>query len=148
MSLVSLEIQNTRLYKQTCIEPSPHLNLVAGANASGKTTLLEAIHLLGTGRSFRTANTEQLRRNGSDGLNIIGKLQEKGGSTVRLGLIHGPEGRRMSVNGQEQKLVSCLAQHLPLHVISPDTHYEFQQSAKHRRGVLDPRGGVVLPLAP
>jgi DNA replication and repair protein RecF len=137
MPLVSLELHNIRVYERTQLEPNQHLNLISGANASGKTTLLEAIHLLGTGRSFRTAQTEQLRRNGSSGLRVVGKLHKEGGETVRLGLTHDIDGRRVSINGLEQKLVSSLALHLPLQVISPDTHYDFQQSAKHRRGVLD-----------
>jgi len=137
MPLVTLELQNFRVYERTKLEPNPHLNLISGANASGKTTLLEAIYLLGTGRSFRTTQTDQLRRNGSSDLRVIGKLHNEDGETVRLGLTHGTDGRRMSVNGLEQKQVSNLALHLPLQVISPDTHYDFQQNAKHRRGVLD-----------
>jgi DNA replication and repair protein RecF len=137
MSLVSLDIQNIRVYERIHLEPNPYLNLVSGANASGKTTLLEAISLLGTGRSFRTAQAEQLRRSGTTDLSVSGKLSTIGGETIRLGLTHGVEGRRVSINGLEQQQVSNLALHLPLQVISPDTHYEFQQSAKHRRGVLD-----------
>lgn len=137
MSLVSLALQNIRVYESVHLEPSPHLNLVSGANASGKTTLLEAIHLLGTGRSFRTTQSEQLRRNGLNDLSVTGKLKQAGGETIRLGLTLGIDGRRASINGLETKQVSNLALHLPLQVISPDTHYEFQQNAKHRRGVLD-----------
>lgn len=137
MSLISLVIQNIRVYECIDLEPSPHLNLVSGANASGKTTLLEAIHLLGTGRSFRTAQAEQLRRNGSSSLSVSGKLTTDHDENIRLGLTHSADGRRVSINGIEQKQVSSLALHLPLQVISPDTHYEFQQNAKHRRGLLD-----------
>lgn len=137
MPLVSLELHNIRVYERVQIEPSPHLNLISGANASGKTTLLEAIHLLGTGRSFRTSQTEQLRRNGSSDLDVVGKLYEEGGETVRLGLVYSTDGRRASINGLEQKQASTLALHLPLQIISPDTHYDFQQNAKHRRSVLD-----------
>ena len=137
MPLVSLELHNIRVYERTQLKPNRHLNLISGANASGKTTLLEAIHLLGTGRSFRTAQAEQLKRNGSTDLSVAGTLHKEGGETVRLGLIHNTDGRRVSINGLEQKLVSSLALHLPLQVISPDTHYDFQQNAKHRRGVLD-----------
>jgi len=137
MPLVSLELHNIRSYEDTKIEPSPHLNLISGSNASGKTTLLEAIYLLGTGRSFRTTQTEQLRKNGSTSLRVIGTLRSDGGETTRLGFVQNAEGRRASINKLEQKQVSSLALHLPLQVISPDTHYEFQQSAKHRRGVLD-----------
>ena len=137
MPLVSLEINNLRVYERTQLEPSPGLNLITGANASGKTTLLEAIHLLGTGRSYRTAQIEQLRRNGRTSLSVVGRLLNEKGEPTRLGVTHSYEGRRASINGLEQKRVSGLAQHLPLQVISPETHYEFQQSSKHRRGVLD-----------
>ena len=137
MSLISLALRNIRLYERIHLEPSPHLNLFSGANASGKTTLLEAIHLLGTGRSFRTAQTEQLRKNGSNDLSVTGNLVKADGETTRLGLSLGIDGRRASINGLETKQVSNLARHLPLQVISPDTHYEYQQSAKHRRGILD-----------
>ncbi len=137
MPLTSLELQNFRLYERAKIEPSPHLNLISGANASGKTSLLEAIHLLGTARSFRTNQIEQLRRNGCPDLSVSGKLGEDGAETLRLGLIHNTAGRRVSINGLEQKQASSLAIHLPLQIISPDSHYDFQQNAKHRRGVLD-----------
>jgi len=97
---------------------------------------LEAVHLLGTGRSFRTAQAEQMKKNGSTGLSVAGKLQKYGGETVRLGLVHSAEGRRVSINGLKKR--SCQSGlHLPLQVISPDTHYDFQQNPKHRRGVLD-----------
>src|SRR4030067_868397 len=103
MSLISLAIQNIRVYECIDLEPSPHLNLVSGANASGKTTLLEAIHLLGTGRSFRTAQAEQLRRNGSSSLSVGGQLTTDHDENIRLGLTHGANGRGGGNKGSEQK---------------------------------------------
>jgi DNA replication and repair protein RecF len=70
-------------------------------------------------------------------MGVVGQLQTDGAGLVRLGLVHTTEGRRVSINGLEQRKVSGLAQYLPLQAISPDTHYEFQHSAKHRRGVVD-----------
>jgi DNA replication and repair protein RecF len=138
MPLEFLELHNLRIYESAQLSPDPHLNLISGANASGKTTLLEAIHLLGTGRSFRTTQVEQLQRNTASDLSVLGQLRQNGDvSSVRLGFIHTETGRRASINGLEQRQVSGLAQYLPLQTISPDTHYEFQHSAKHRRGVLD-----------
>ena len=137
MPLVSLELHNFRIYESAQLDPNPYLNLIFGANASGKTSLLEAINLLGTGRSFRTTHTEQLRRTNNPNLSVFGKLQKDGGESTRLGFVFGDDGRRVSMNGLEQKHVSSLASQLPLQVISPDTHYEFQQSAKHRRAILD-----------
>jgi DNA replication and repair protein RecF len=138
MPLELLELHNLRIYESAQLSPDPHLNLISGPNASGKTTLLEAIHLLGTGRSFRTTQVEQLQRNTASDLSVFGHLRQNGdASSVRLGFIHTETGRRASINGLEQRQVSGLAQHLPLQAISPDTHYEFQHSAKHRRSALD-----------
>jgi DNA replication and repair protein RecF len=137
MPLVSLELCNFRIYEHILLEPNQHLNFISGSNASGKTTLLEAIHFLGTGRSFRTAQAEHLKRSGSTDLSVTGKLRDECGNTARLGLVHGSDGKKLSLNGLEQRRVSSLAIHFPLQVISPDTHYDFQQNAKHRRGILD-----------
>lgn len=137
MSLVSLELSNIRIYKHTRLVPDQHLNIISGANASGKTTLLEAIHLLGTGRSFRTTQIEQLQRYGSANLSVLGQVRMDSHGLFRLGLSCTMDGKRASINGLEQRQVSSLAQHLPLQSISPDAHYEFQQNTKHRRGALD-----------
>lgn len=137
MPLVSLELQNVRIYERASLFPDPHLNLITGSNASGKTTLLEAIYLLGTGRSFRTTQTEQLYRTADTDLTVVGKIDTVDNGLVRLGLVHSSEGRRVIINGVEQRQVSSLAQLLPLQAISSDTHYEFRHSSKHRRGVLD-----------
>jgi DNA replication and repair protein RecF len=138
MSLVSLEIRNVRVYAHTHIEPNQHLNLIVGQNASGKTTLLEAIHLLGTGRSFRTRDINQLQRHTASDMSIMGKLMGAGDGVTQLGLMHRTDdGKKATINGQTQTQVSSLAHYLPLQVISPETHYEFLHSAKSRRGAID-----------
>jgi DNA replication and repair protein RecF len=138
MPLVSLELQNVRIYERAKFTPGPHLNLITGKNATGKTTLIEAIYLLGTGRSFRTTKIGQLHRNKDIDLTVVGKIDNPDSNTqVQLGLIHGNQGRRIAINGIEQTQASSLAQQLPLLAISPETHYEFLNSAKYRRGVLD-----------
>ncbi len=137
MPLASIEFHNIRIYEHAVFEPDSHLNLISGANASGKTTLLEAIYLLGTGRSFRTTQAEQLKRQGAPGLSIFAKLNNEGNEVVHLGFVYGQDGKKVSINGLEQSTVSNLALHLPLQVISPDTHYDFQQNSKQRRGILD-----------
>lgn len=62
MGLTQLEVTNFRSFKQVNLHPSPGLNVIAGANASGKTSLLEAIHTLGMGRSFRSGGSHQMVR--------------------------------------------------------------------------------------
>lgn len=47
-------MHNFRLYKEEFFEFSPHLNMICGQNAAGKTSLIEAIYFLASGTSFRT----------------------------------------------------------------------------------------------
>jgi DNA replication and repair protein RecF len=66
MTLRSLYLQHFRNYEEAYLEFSPQFNLICGPNAKGKTTLLEAIHCLMIGRSFRTSNYVDLIRQGSE----------------------------------------------------------------------------------
>ena len=71
MSLAELRIENLRCIESAALEFSPELNLIAGENGAGKTSILEAIFLLGRGRSFRTRSSERLIRHGQPKLDRI-----------------------------------------------------------------------------
>ncbi|MGI8906050.1 MAG: DNA replication/repair protein RecF [Candidatus Sumerlaeaceae bacterium] len=60
MIIRELQVINFRNLENVRTEFSPGLNLIFGANAQGKTNLLEAIYLLVTGRSFRTASEREM----------------------------------------------------------------------------------------
>lgn len=66
------------------LEPAPGLNVFVGANAQGKSNLLEAIAMLGTGKSFRTSRERDLIREGLDIATISGEAVIRAG-TLRLG---------------------------------------------------------------
>ena len=53
MRLERLRIEHFRLFEDLGLELEPGLNLFTGENGAGKTSILEAVHLLGYGRSFR-----------------------------------------------------------------------------------------------
>ena len=56
MAITSLRIADFRNLAAVEIVPCQYgLNVIYGNNGSGKTSLLEAIHYLGLGRSFRSA---------------------------------------------------------------------------------------------
>ena len=74
MSLVELSVANVRSIEAAELKIPKGLTLIWGDNGSGKTSLLEAIFLLGRGRSFRTRNSERLIRRGQDHLRVIGRL--------------------------------------------------------------------------
>ncbi|MBU4016749.1 AAA family ATPase, partial [Patescibacteria group bacterium] len=62
MILKTLFLQNFRNYIKSEFTFNRNINVVAGANAAGKTNLLEAVFLLSTGRSFKAENYDQMIR--------------------------------------------------------------------------------------
>lgn len=103
MLLSTLHLSNMRNYAQLELEPAAGLNLFVGRNAQGKSNLLEAISLLGTGKSFRTSREKDLIRDGFEIASISGEAQVRAG-TVRLGctVTATPRGTRKmyAVNGR------------------------------------------------
>jgi len=137
MSLAGLTLRNFRLYNQATIEPGQHLNLIIGSNASGKTTLLEAIHFLSTGRSFRSVSTDGILCHGQTVLSVSGKVYQGDSPNTSLSITISPDGRSATINADQRARISDLAQLLPQLVISPDSHFEFNQHAKVRRAAVD-----------
>ncbi len=83
MILSRLQLTNFRNYAELNFEPAPGLNLIVGANAQGKSNLLEAIGMLGIGKSFRTSRESELVRVGSLQASVAGDAQLVAG-LVRL----------------------------------------------------------------
>lgn len=54
MQITRLNIERVRNLKTVALHGLQPFNVFYGQNGSGKTSILEAIHLLATGRSFRT----------------------------------------------------------------------------------------------
>ena len=55
-----LSAHRWRNLESLTFKPSPHFNVIWGDNGAGKSNLLEAIHYLGSLRSFRSAKTDDL----------------------------------------------------------------------------------------
>ena len=86
MEINSLEMISFRNHRKTYIDFDPGLTIIWGENGSGKTSILEAIHSLSYGKSFRTNNKKDLIKKGSDFFFIKGcfKNTENFKNTVSL----------------------------------------------------------------
>ena len=84
MRLTHVALSNVRNYAALDFQPAPGLNLFIGDNAQGKSNLLEAISLLGTGKSFRTSREADLIKTGLEVASISGEALMNHGS-IRLG---------------------------------------------------------------
>jgi len=109
--LTQLDLVNVRNYATLEFRPPPGLNVLVGANAQGKSNLLEAIGLLGTGKSFRTAREGELIRDGYASASLSGEARLRAGS-VRLSctLTATPAGTRKlcALNGQSVRYAGYL----------------------------------------
>ncbi len=60
MYLKRLALRHFRNYAEAAVDFAPGINVISGANAQGKTSLLEAIFLCVSGRSFRSQHLSEL----------------------------------------------------------------------------------------
>lgn len=93
MQIGWMKLGDYRNYCTLSYSPAPRLNLIRGANAQGKTNLLEALGLLLTGRSFRTFRLGEIPRWGSESASLSGDLRRAdGASTVRRAIARSEAG--------------------------------------------------------
>jgi DNA replication and repair protein RecF len=133
----SLKVNYVRNITDAHIEPSAHLNIIVGPNASGKTALLEAMHLLARARSFRTPRIKDVIQHNKDTLRVIAQVSKSQASRVPTGIEKTYGTTLIRYNGEPLKTVSEQANNIPLLVITPDTQTLVTGSPKQRRHWLD-----------
>lgn len=137
MRLDQLEVRNIRILSELECTPGERLNVFVGANGSGKTSILEGIHLLGSGRSFRTHRLGELISRDQSWLRSRGVIRGEDGAAESVGVEKGAEGLRIRLAGDEIRNASELARRLPLVVITPDSQRLLTDGAILRRQLMD-----------
>lgn len=134
--LSQLSISNLRnITELQLLHPSPRLNLIVGANGSGKTSLLEAIYLLAMGRSFRTRSLKNIVQFSQEQCQILARTTP---NDIPIGLQYSPlTGLKIRFNSAPVNKLSELVSHLPLQFIPANCHQVFEQGPRYRRQLLD-----------
>jgi DNA replication and repair protein RecF len=136
MSLAELRIENLRCIESAGLEFSAELNLIAGENGAGKTSILEAIFLLGRGRSFRTRSSERLIRYGQPKLVVYGRTDDLPAKQAGIE-IAADGGTRARINGKNASSLLELSGVVPVQAIDPEIHKLVDQGPERRRRWLD-----------
>lgn len=137
MHIAYLDIHNFRNIEHIEFYPTKGLNIFSGANGSGKTSLLEAIYLLGLGRSFRSAQLASIVRDNAELLRVVAKVKQTGGSSHSVGVEYNSSGFRARINGDKVKKRSQLVAQLPLLYMSSYSHILLDGGPRYRRQWLD-----------
>jgi len=136
MALVKLNIQNLRNISQEQIEFSPGLNLIIGPNASGKTSLLEAVSLVCLGRSFRTPRIDQLVKHEEKSLVVVARISV-GKENHIIGLSREAKKTQVKIDGERIGKTTELVGRVAIFILTPESHELLDSGPKMRRQYLD-----------
>lgn len=132
--ITSLSIDCLRNLSQLKLSIANQINLITGDNGAGKTSLLESIHILGTGRSFRSNQIPVVIQDNKNALTVFAELS----SGSKIGVERTRQGDfRVRLNGETQDKLSTLALHLPIRVMTPESFLMLTTGSQPRRQFLD-----------
>ena len=121
MHLERLDISRFRNLDSVGIDLAAGLNFFYGANGAGKTALLEAVHFLASGRSFRSGQARSLIQKDSQSMTVRAVVQSEQGPVVTLAVNRSQQGdTSIRVNGARERQLSELARRIPVQVLLPD----------------------------
>ncbi|MEQ8798339.1 MAG: DNA replication/repair protein RecF [Salinisphaeraceae bacterium] len=137
MQLQRLRVRDFRCLSQVGMAPAPGLNAITGDNASGKTSLLEAIHLLGHGQTFTGVAGDRLIREGASAFTVVGDLTDDRRNDHRIGVGRQKGETRFRLDGRDAPSRLALIEQLPIQVIDPNLHRLVESGPDQRRRYLD-----------
>ncbi len=138
MYLESLTLTQFRNFKTAKLTPSQLVNIVSGANGSGKTSLLESIYCLGFGRSFRPGTYKQLIHNEFDQFTIFAEVVGQNDDRNRVGFQRTLQGEvQLRINQEREKRFAALAKLVPVQLMTPESIELVLGGPKVRRQFID-----------
>jgi len=142
LRIVRFECRYFRNLLSCVLAPSPRVNLILGANAQGKTNLLEAIHVACGNKSFRGAHDKDLVTFGrSEGYYLKAICSGNDRSLVFEQFLADSGNRVRRINNKPASLRDEVGMHTV--VFTPEDLYLIKGEPERRRNFLD---GVLCRL--
>lgn len=138
MRITRLDIAGLRRFDRVSFAPSPGLNLITGDNGAGKTSALEALHLMAYGRSFRGRVRDGLIRQGAEAVEVFVEWQEEHAARLRrAGLRHRGHVWEGRLDGETTLHLGELCAALAVVTFEPGSHVLVTGGGEPRRRFLD-----------
>lgn len=129
-----LKLNNFRCFESSTINLSPNVNFFYGPNGSGKTSILEALYMCSSGKSFKSSNIKSLISFDKDFFSINAYDSNKG---YTLGIVKS-RSKPISIKINNNKTTtSKLIKEFPATAIHNNTFSFANASPDFRRKILD-----------
>jgi DNA replication and repair protein RecF len=120
MVLEKLHVRDFRNLRDVTFHPSPGLNAIHGFNGQGKTSVLEAIHFVSEGRTFRSTTPADLVRHGAAGLQVTARIRSNLGTIDHLRSSVMATKRILDLNERQRVPLGDYLGHLRVVIHSPE----------------------------
>ncbi len=135
LRVCEVAVRDLRCHEEIRWSCEPGLNIVIGANGSGKTSLLEAVYLMSFGRSFRQARDPFLVRRGQQRFLVQGSWRRFGPMQIAVA---GKRGQvTLKLQGREVKRRRDVSDGFPVLVEAPQGRRLVDGAPNERRRWLD-----------
>jgi DNA replication and repair protein RecF len=133
-----MRVQHCRIIDDTQLTLSPRLNLIIGDNASGKSSLLEALCILSRGRSYRSLRINEVIQHQKNSLLCTAKLHYVGqDKVIPIGIEKTLKQTTIRINQETVKSQATLSKTLPITIIHPDSVDLVTGGPRLRRAFID-----------
>ena len=138
MYLEEFRVNRVRNLQGIQLNPHRKFNVILGSNGSGKTSLLESIHLLANGHSFRSRDIRKVISHGHQQCDLFAIVRSGEGSVSNIGLSRSLKGDfKARIDGENINRISTLTHKLPTVSIETRSLELIEGAASVRRNVLD-----------
>ncbi|MGL4624390.1 MAG: DNA replication/repair protein RecF [Culicoidibacterales bacterium] len=136
MRVQSLQLRQFRNYQNQAVTLHPQMNIFLGANAQGKTSLIESLYVLAFTKSYRCQNYRELIQFEADFAKITAQI-ELAERHVELTTILSKKGKKLQINGVEQQRLNEYIGQLAVIKFSPEDLELVKGQPSIRRKFLD-----------
>ena len=136
MKIKTLKLENFRLYEDASINFNPQTNILVGKNAQGKTTIIEAINVIGLTKSHKTNKDRDMIQTHKEHskINALINLKEK---HIQLDIILSKLGKKAKYNQIELTRLSDYIGQLNVVMFAPEDLDLIKGNPQNRRKFLD-----------
>jgi DNA replication and repair protein RecF len=119
MILESLNLKNFRLHNDSHFDFSPKLNFLVGGNGQGKTTVLEAIYLICTTKSFKSSPDSEILNFESNFFEVTSSIKSFANHNIRIFYSKEENKRVYFKDGKQLSRAADIIGKFPVVVLTP-----------------------------